>query len=447
MPTGTIGTPSFTARYAVPSNRSLTSRPLRRVPSGNTATGSPAFNAACVAFSAARELGEPRSTGTPPNAVNSLAPSGCLNSSCFAMNRIRRLVTNAANGVSRFERWVGATMYAPDVGTFSVPRTCTRKSHPAQPEDDRAREPVEHHVGFRHLRSEPSDDLGHDLVDRPTRRVDQARIVGAAAAATSPVPSPARRAGPATPAPRRPRSGRSAATSSRWRRCARSSSLAVRNTFTGASGKTTVPMSRPSTTPPPCCSTHARWRATRCRRTCGWADDGRDRRGDLRPADLGARRRRPSSRTVSSSSSICGILARSARTSRRSSVSTRAVSTASVTDRYIAPVSSTCSPSADATPRATVDFPEPDGPSIATTRSVIRASPSSRPARSASKPGYEIATAGQPRTVVSPSAASPATAPHSAIRWSPWLFSVAPLGVPPRTSARRRGSRRRCRAG
>ena len=37
-------------------------------------------------------------------------------------------------------------------------------------------------------------------------------------------------------------------------------------------------------------------------------------------------------------------------------------STARVTARYIAPVSSTGSPSASATARATVDFPEPDAP-------------------------------------------------------------------------------------
>ena len=238
--------------------------------------------------------------------------------------------------------------------------------------------------------------------------------------------------------------GRSAATSSSWRRWARSSSLAVRNTFTGASGNTTEPMSRPSTTPPPCSSTHARCRAT------SW----RAPRDGPRPIDTaavtsGPRISRADVVAVEPHDLVLQIDARrprrSGRTPRRRPRSARAFSTASVTDRYIAPVSSMWSPSAAATPRAMVDFPEPDGPSIATTRSVIAAPTGS--SRSAAKPGYEIATAGQPRTVVSPSAARPATAAHIAIRWSPWLFSVAP-------SARRRGrpavacaARPRCRAG
>ncbi len=41
MPTGTIGTPSLTARNAAPANSSPISGPERRVPSGNTATGDP----------------------------------------------------------------------------------------------------------------------------------------------------------------------------------------------------------------------------------------------------------------------------------------------------------------------------------------------------------------------------------------------------------------------
>ena len=44
------------------------------------------------------------------------------------MNRIRRVVTNAANGMSRIDRCDGATMYAPDVGTCSVPTTRTRNT-------------------------------------------------------------------------------------------------------------------------------------------------------------------------------------------------------------------------------------------------------------------------------------------------------------------------------
>ena len=41
--------------------------------------------------------------------------------------------------------------------------------------------------------------------------------------------------------------------------------------MSSAPGKTTEPMSRPSTTPPPCVPAQARWRSTRCRRTSGLA--------------------------------------------------------------------------------------------------------------------------------------------------------------------------------
>src|SRR6266536_1469991 len=55
------------------------------------------------------------------------------------------------------------------------------------------------------------------------------------------------------------------------RRRARSAGEAVRNTFTSAAGHTTVPMSRPSATPPPFCMTE-RWSATSRRRTAGTAE-------------------------------------------------------------------------------------------------------------------------------------------------------------------------------
>src|SRR5439155_24111656 len=45
--------------------------------------------------------------------------------------------------------------------------------------------------------------------------------------------------------------------------------------------------------------------------------------------------------------------------------------TANVSARYIAPVSSTSRPSRAATPRDTVDFPEPEGPSMATIGSAV----------------------------------------------------------------------------
>ena len=39
-----------------------------------------------------------------------------------------RLVMNAENGTSRIERCDGATMYAPERGTFSLPTTRTRNT-------------------------------------------------------------------------------------------------------------------------------------------------------------------------------------------------------------------------------------------------------------------------------------------------------------------------------
>ena len=52
--------------------------------------------------------------------------------------------------------------------------------------------------------------------------------------------------------------------------------------------------------------------------------------------------------------------------------STRAQSAASVTARYIAPVSSRRQPSRSASVRATVLLPAPAGPSIVTTRRMVR---------------------------------------------------------------------------
>ncbi len=62
----------------------------------------------------------------------------------------------------------------------------------------------------------------------------------------------------------------------------------------------------------------------------------------------------------------CGAR-RSPRTGPGRRAACRRSSTASVTARYIAPVSRTGRPRPSATPRATVDLPDPDGPSIAIT--------------------------------------------------------------------------------
>ena len=89
----------------------------------------------------------------------------------------------------------------------------------------------------------------HDSLDliflRQVRRVDQHRIARPERSASR----PSRRAGRSAPSPRRsPR--RSGWRPSRWisRRRARSHGSATRKIFSSASGKTTVPMSRPSTT-------------------------------------------------------------------------------------------------------------------------------------------------------------------------------------------------------
>ncbi len=54
-------------------------------------------------------------------------PSGfTFHSESFAMNRSRRLVMHPTTKVSMFERWIGATTYAPDAGRRSVPSYETR---------------------------------------------------------------------------------------------------------------------------------------------------------------------------------------------------------------------------------------------------------------------------------------------------------------------------------
>ena len=85
-----------------------------------------------------------------------------------------------------------------------------------------------------------------------------------------------------------------------WRRRARSSALAVTNTLTGASGNTTVPMSRPSATSPGGWR-KARWRASSAARTPGGRPRARRRRrlprrgsraGDVLAVEPDARPRR-----------------------------------------------------------------------------------------------------------------------------------------------------------
>ncbi len=99
--------------------------------------------------------------------------------------------------------------------------------------------------------------------------------------------------------------------------------------------------------------------------------------------------------------------------------------------RYIAPVSSVGTSSASATARATVDFPAPDGPSMATTFSSRQERLESR-ARSRDT---DTAVADQPAIDDVPSMAHAATAPASAMRWSPWLCMSAACTSPPWTTS------------
>ncbi len=65
--------------------------PVRRVPSGKIANGSPSSSACCDARSAARSVTS-RSTLIAPSFLNSQPPKRDENSSSFAMKRMRRLL-------------------------------------------------------------------------------------------------------------------------------------------------------------------------------------------------------------------------------------------------------------------------------------------------------------------------------------------------------------------
>jgi len=150
------------------------------------------------------------------------------------------------------------------------------------------------------------------------------------------------------------------------RRRARTSGLAVRKTFKVASGNTTVPMSRPSTTPPPRDSTHSRCALRSIDRTplnaATWLTAAL-----IRWVRISAVTSAPSTTTRPGESSIRVFYARAA-TSPSLRVSTPSRNAANVTARYIAPVSRYGTPRRSARSWAMVDLPAPAGPSIATTR-------------------------------------------------------------------------------
>ena len=151
--------------------------------------------------------------------------------------------------------------------------------------------------------------------------------------------------------------------------------------MTSASGATTVPMSRPSATQSP-----RRRAAAAARRPSRYGRPGpRPRaRRPQRPRACGSRRYVLAVEQYRSPSEIRTAAAISAGgTPRRSA--------ASATPRYIAPESRYVNPSSRATARATLDFPAPAGPSIATTISPSafghpRQSPDTRPPPPPSRP-------------------------------------------------------------
>ncbi len=164
----------------------------------------------------------------------------------------------------------------------------------------------------------------------------------------------------------RSRRARAAGSSSDDRRRARSSSLAVRNTLRVASGNTTLAMSRPSTTPPPFSATHCRWRATNSVRTSGQAATA------LTALPTSGMRSRSVMSSPSRSTRSPTSIVTPRTTSDMSSADAEAGSslwriTATAAERYMAPVSRWARPRRAATALATVDLPDPTGPSMAIT--------------------------------------------------------------------------------
>src|SRR5215211_2446300 len=141
------------------------------------------------------------------------------------------------------------------------------------------------------------------------------------------------------------------------RRRARSSGVAVRNTFTAASGATTEPMSRPSATQSPSSTISC------CMRTSAARTSGSAATREAPAETSGVRIASVTSRPSSSTRSPTRMSARPAISAACSSRPAEASATA----RYIAPVSRYVNPSRSATARATVDFPAPAGPSMAIT--------------------------------------------------------------------------------
>ena len=112
--------------------------------------------------------------------------------------------------------------------------------------------------------------------------------------------------------------------------------------MSGASGATTLPMSRPSTTMPGFSAIIARWCSTNAARTGGFADTALTARVTSGPR-ISASTSSPSSRTTGADGSVTDrtVFAAAMATCSASALSgsNPARSTARVTARYIAPVS------------------------------------------------------------------------------------------------------------
>ena len=216
--------------------------------------------------------------------------TGTRNSDALPMKRMRRVVT--ATPRTGCPSSSGATARArsrPSPGACLAPVDPRPGTAAAEPPATIERTmPVEEHQRASAARARSTT--------RPTtsstssvRRVDHDRVVGRPQRRDRAARCRSRRAGRARPAPRRRATAAPAAASSRWRRRARSSSLAVRNTLTGASGNTTVPMSRPFHHAAAVLARPTRAGARRApSRTVGMGRDRRHRGRDLGPADLGA---------------------------------------------------------------------------------------------------------------------------------------------------------------
>ena len=267
-----------------------------------------------------------------------------------------------------------------------------------------------------------------------SRRVDHDRVVGraqrrdrpAGVDRVAPVERGLARRRPRPRARPRPRRGGGGGPA---RRRSRS-----RNTLTVASGNTTVPMSRPFDDAA----------AVRVDPLPAGA-----RRGSRAPRDAPRRstpRRSPrarGSRALTSRPSSMrhavlhgdrALAARSPRTRRRRRARppprARPASPRGTSRRCRAPGAR----ARPRPPRATVDFPEPDGPSIATTSVVTRARSGQAREIARRTPGTTTRPPASRAPSIAPSSALAATAIAIAMRWSPWLLNAPASACPPRTT-------------